>query len=308
MENMLMNPAQLTQMGQVPFYLMPDAHNWMKQAQSADAATLQEIMAARQREAQLHPLKMQQGQATLESTLLGNQGKQLDLQKQKTLQPKQIESELAELVSKADEREWQDSVRKIYKGMQAGNPEMMRLYEQLPEMVKLRKEHQNRMALEQEESRRAFGVANINADKAKTVQELRNRASMGGKMPKNPRELMTYYTTQANMEDDTEKREKLLELAEAEWQKVIKQAVLEAQARQAGNPTLTPGPTGQPVLGERPVPTPGAMPRAASSADATKPPKLAGKAAEDWITRAMSANKGMTREQVIAEGKRLGKL
>lgn len=266
-----MNPTQLTQMGQVPFYLMPDAHNWMKQAQGADAATLQEIMAQRQRTAQLHPLKMQQEQATLESTLLGNQGKQLDLQKQKALQPKQIDNELAELVSKADEREWQDSVRKIYKGMRDGNPEMIKLYEQLPEMVKLRQEHQNRMAVEQEETSRAVKVANIGADSKREVQDLRNRAATGNKMPKNPRELMTYYQTLANMEEDPNRKEQLLAQAEVEWQKVIKQAVLEAQARQAGNPTVGTNEAGQPTLTERPAPTPGPMPRAASSNNDGKP-------------------------------------
>jgi hypothetical protein len=56
-----------------------------------------------------------------------------------------------------------------------------------------------------------------------------------------------------------------------------------------------------PSAGGKPIPQP-------PVGGAGKPSVLQGQAAEDWITRAMQANKGMTREQVIQEGKRLGKL
>lgn len=264
MENMLMNPAQLTQMGQVPFYLMPEAHNWMKQAQSADAATLQEIMAARQREAQLHPLKMQQGQATLASTLLGNQGKQLDLQKQRVLQPKQIDNELADLVSKADEREWQDSVRKIHKGMLEGNPEMIKLYDQLPEMIKLRKDHENKMALEKEETSRAVKVANIGADSRRQVQEMRSSQQAelarikAAATAKNTDQLMAEYVQRAANATDAQERAYWNELANVT-------AMLKAQSSPAGQqPLVDPNKLpGAPITQPSPpqVPASGAQPK-----------------------------------------------
>ena len=264
MENMLMNPTQLTQMGQVPFYLMPEAHNWMKQAQGADAATLHEIMAQRQRTAQLHPLKMQQEQATLESTFLDNQTKQLGLQKTRALQPKQIDNELAELVSKADEREWQDSVRKIYKGMRDGNPEMVKLYNQLPEMVKLRQEHQNRMAVEQEQTSRAVKVAHIGADSKREVQEMRSSQQAelarikAAATAKNTDQLMAEYVQRAANATDAQERAYWNELANVT-------AMLKAQSSPAGqqplvDPSKLPGvPITQPTPPQ--VPASGAQPK-----------------------------------------------
>lgn len=69
MNNMLLNPQGLSQLGQVPLMYANQAYDWMKQAQGADQATLADIMAQRQRQAQQHPLDMQQKQATLEQTM-----------------------------------------------------------------------------------------------------------------------------------------------------------------------------------------------------------------------------------------------
>lgn len=296
-----MNPTQLTQMGQVPFYLMPDAHNWMKQAQSADAATLQEIMAKRQREAQLHPLQMQKEQAGLESLLLGNQEKQLGLQKTRALQPKQIDNELLRLAIEADENEWKQTELKIRNGVLQNNPEALKLYEQLPAIREARLKAQQEKDKEKEETLRAFGVAQIGADSRRQVQEMRSSQQAelarikAAATAKNTDQLMAEYVQKAAAATDPQERAYWNELANVT-------SMLKAQSSPAGqqpmvDPTKLPGAPISP-------PTPPQVP----ASGAAKQPKLAGKAAEDWITRAMSANKGMTREQVIAEGKRLGKL
>lgn len=264
MENMLMNPAQLTQMGQVPFYLMPEAHNWMKQAQSADAATLQEIMAARQRTAQMHPLNMQREQATLESTLLGNQGKQLDLQKQRVLQPKQIDNELLKLATEADENEWKQTELKIRNGVAQNNPEALKLYEQLPTIREARLKAQQDKDKEKEETRRAFGVAQIGADSRRQVQEMRSSQQAelarikAAATAKNTDQLMAEYVQRAANATDAQERAYWNELANVT-------AMLKAQSSPAGqqplvDPSKLPGvPITQPTPPQ--VPASGAQPK-----------------------------------------------
>lgn len=66
------------------------------------------------------------------------------------------------------------------------------------------------------------------------------RAAAGGsKQPKNPQELMTFYTMKANSSDDPEERAKWTELANAEWQKIQQKIILDYEARKAGNVDLS---------------------------------------------------------------------
>lgn len=69
-----------------------------------------------------------------------------------------------------------------------------------------------------------------------------------------------------------------------------------------GAGALPPNNGGLTPPGMPPVPYPQQQPQQPQAG------KLQGAAAENWITRAMQANPGMTREQVIAQGKSLGKL
>lgn len=71
-----------------------------------------------------------------------------------------------------------------------------------------------------------------------------------------------------------------------------------------GQPQPTPAPA-RPV---NPAQGGSSMPPGFDNQPAVPPAKLQGPAAEDWIKRAMQANPKMTREQIIAEGQRKGKL
>lgn len=303
--NEMLNPSSMVQMGQVPLFMMGEAYDWMNRAKGADAASLEEVMKERQRKEQLHGLDVQQRGATLEGVLLGNQEKQLGLEYTRATQPKKIDTELLKLMSEADETEWKDTVRKIEKGVLENNPQALKLYEQLPKIREERLKHKQDMEKEKEQTQRAYGVAQIGADSREQAARLRNQAATGGRMPKSPRELMTYYTAMANTEEDETIRNELLAKAEAEWQKVLQEEVAKAQARAAGTPTLNFDPaTGKPIgLTQRPTPDTGNMPRAQSPKTTNYTPVQ-----KDWIQRAMKANPGMTEQQVIEQGRKLGKL
>lgn len=174
MNNMLVNPQGLSQLGQVPLMYTNQAYDWLKQAQGADQATLADIMAQRQRQAQLAPIQKQQAEATLAQTQLGNAKQGYDNRvREATLEdrvvngetiPGEISARIAKFAAEANEDKWKGFQAKVEMGATQGDPKMVALYKQMPKWLAERQKHQERMLIEQEETRRAQATAGIAAN------------------------------------------------------------------------------------------------------------------------------------------------
>lgn len=300
------NPQAMAQVGQLPLGMLWDGLDYLKQAQGRDQATLQDVMAQRQRAQQSHDLNMQTGQATLEGTMLGNRKKKLDVDMQEQLQPTEIKSKFRDLALKATEDEMKAAEQEIMKGVRANDPNALKLYEFLPQIREERKKSADRMALEKEQTSRAISVANIGVQGRKDVAAINKQAAVEkmaqAKSPKDYEELAVQYDTMAQRAETREDAAHYISLAQVARQNA---AYIRAAGQTAPNPAaLTPP-------GSPPLTTPrveSATPPLPQGVGASPKPKLVGPQAEDWIVRAMKLNPGMTREQVIEEGRKAGKL
>lgn len=241
MDQLQYTPQNMQQVGQLPLAMLWDGMDFLKQAQGNDQATLAEIMAQRQRAAGKHKLDMDQGAATLEQTMLGNQEKQLAINKTKALQKKQIDTELLRLGTEASEAEWKDVQTKIFTGVKNNDPASIKLYEQLPAIRDARLQHKQAMEKEQEQTRRAYGVANIGADSRRSIADSQaaQRAELAkikqAVQTKSTDQLMAEYVSLAASATTEEDRARYNELAN-----VV--AALKAQSAPAGQqPIIDPG-------------------------------------------------------------------
>lgn len=237
MEQLLYNPQTMQQVGQLPLALLWDGMDYLKQAQGQDQATLAEIMAQRQRAGAKHKMDMDQGAATLEQTMLGNQQKQLDLQKNKALQKKTIDTELLKLGAEADEAEWKGFQARVMQGVAQGHPKMLELYKQLPAIQEARLKHQQEMEKVRAQGATQERVANIGADSRRSIAELQaaQRAELvkikQAVQNKSTDQLMAEYVASAAAATTEEERARFNELAN-----VV--ASLKAQSAPAGQQPL----------------------------------------------------------------------
>lgn len=270
MDNMLFKPESMQTIGNLPLMFTNEGLSWMDRAKQMDRDTLANIMQERQRKGQEFDLLQKQRQATLEGTMLGNDNTRLtnvglgmtNRVKQATL-PQEIQSKLDEFALKADSTKWTQFTNKIREGLASDDPKVRSqaeaVYNRLPDALKARQEHQRKLEIEKEQTQRAISVANIGASSREKVAGSKAGAV---KIPKTPRELLTYYTYTANQMEDGPEKEQMMALAEAEWNKIQQEAILAAQAGQTGKVDPAGLSNGKIPTNPAPAPTPLPKPRA----------------------------------------------
>jgi hypothetical protein len=302
MNNMMMNPQALSQLGQVPLMYTNQAYDWMKQAQGADQATLADIMKQRERQAQLAPIQQQQAEATLAQTQLGNTKQGFDNRVREETLPQEIQDKLDKFASDADEYKWKGFQARVFKGASEGDPKMVALMKQMPTWQAERQKHQEQMEREQEETRRAQNVASTAAGARIATATPPNAIS------KDPYQAYAQLAMQlANMEQNTPEAQAIMRKMEA----IRVQAQEKLDGAAAGKFTKDPvtgqwGPRQAPQL---PGPAGAAPQQAAPGPQAPRPSPMQFSPAQiQWIQAAKKANPGMSDADIIAEGKRRGKL
>ena len=187
------------------------------------------------------------------------------------------------------------------------SPEAQKWYKTfLPQFKEI---EQERLRIQQQ-GEKDENIARIRAEEMRATNAAKPPTSAGSKAPLTMEQrilsakkaterlaLLRQAAKQAELEGDMEKSAFYNALAEE--QVPIANAELNNQPR-PGSPNL-------PGMGIKSNPPIDLSKKAPETPTPTKSTKLMGAAAEDWINRAMKANK-MTREQVIIEGKKIGKL
>jgi hypothetical protein len=304
MNNMMMNPQALSQLGQVPLMYTNQAYDWMKQAQGADQATLADIMKQREREAQLAPIKQQQAEATLAQTQLGNTKQGFDNRVREEAIPDEIKAEIAKFAASVDENKWKGFQAKVNLGASQGDPKMVALMKQMPEWQSARQKYQEEMELAKIRAAAQVQAANVAGTSRVTAAGI----TKPDKLSSNP----WYAYAQLAMMQST------LDPASTEAQEIAKkmlaiqvQAQEDADRKAAGQFVKDPvtgqwGPRKAPQL---PGPAGAAPQQAAPTPQAPRPsPMQFNPTQMQWIQAAKKANPGMSDADIIAEGKRRGKL
>lgn len=253
MNNILYSPQNLQTLGQLPLHLTGHGLEAMDQFKRADADTLQELMAQRQRAAQTHTADMAQKGATLEQTMLGNRAKTMDNQVRAATLPQEIQAKFDEFTKKADDHQWSMFESKIKNGLQSPDPttraQAQAMYDQLPAQIEKRRQYSHEMEKEREGTRRATSVAKIGADsrreiadiraqQARELQEIRNAASGGGNLSLT--QLVAKYIDLAQQQQDPQMREYYMNLANT-TAAVAAQMTPAGQAPQINPSALPPG-------------------------------------------------------------------
>lgn len=299
-------PQNMQAVGQLPLGLLWDGMDFLKQAQGRDQQTLANTMAENQRKQQMHEATLAQTNAQTQGTLLGNKTKQLANTYDEAVNPAKIKNELMRFGVEASEGEFRQVVADINKGMMSQDPTVRKnatmLYEQLPSVMESRKKAAADLAEKEGGWKNARTVAEIGARSREQVAAIRGPSGSGSGQPTDMNSVL------AKMKKASEKVAHLTAVIASLPPDDPKAVVYSAQ-RDALIPQIemenelaalrARSGLGQDANGQWGVqPTP--------KLDQKGPTKS--KAAEEWITRAMQANPGMTREQIEAEGKRRGKL
>lgn len=312
MNNMLLNPQGLSQLGQVPLMYTNQAYDWMKQAQGADQATLADIMAQRQRQAQLAPIQQQQAEATLAQTQLGNTKQGYDNRvREATLEdrvvdgqriPGEISAKISKFAAEVDEERWKSFQAKVNLGASQGDPKMVAIMKQMPAWQAERQKHLEAMEKAREETRRARSTATIGANAKVTSATLPKPT----KLSTDPWEAYAQLAMQlATLEPNSPEAQNIAK----QMQAIQIQAQEVADQKAAGK--FTQDPSGKWVPRKAPaLPGPAApAPQPAPGPQAPRPsPMQFNPAQMQWIQNAKKANPGMSDADIIAEGKRRGKL
>ncbi len=333
-----MTPGALAQLGKIRPDYMPDVWAWQNRATQADNTTLADMMRAAQEEEQLSPIRVKRGQADLESVMVNtdrtrgliDQDKEVTTQKRmdnelaQHLLPQKKVTEFAELVTKADDEQRKQAEIKVYQMMQSSDPKVRAMGQQLYPTLKAAIDKKFNVETETAGQLKVQGSANAaaaarNAQTIAANRELEQMRIDAGKYKKKNEETasgiisavqagkLTYekaatsFEILSRVEEDPEKAKLYAELANKFGAEALK-----ANQTRAGGKLDVGAVTGMPTT---PVPSTGLGETPAPSAEPKPRPTVGLKEQqkEEWIVRAMKANPGMTREQVEAEGKKLGK-
>lgn len=143
MNQFMFNPESLAQLGQLPIEHTSRGYDWMQMARQADQATLADIAAQRQRQAEMHPLEVAQKQATLADTQAITQGRQIANEWAPKVNQADLDAKLFKLTQDKSEEEIKNIEREAYKLMTSDDPrkqEMGRaVYERMPAVLEKRK-------------------------------------------------------------------------------------------------------------------------------------------------------------------------
>lgn len=307
MNNMLVNPQGLSQLGQVPLMYTNQAYDWLKQAQGADQATLADIMAQRQRQAQLAPIQQQQAEATLAQTQLGNAKQGYDNRVREATIPQEIADKLAEFASKADEYKWKGFQARVAQGVSEGDPKMVAIMKQMPAWQAERQKHQEEMELAKVRAAAQVQSANVAGASRVTAAGLPKPT----KLSDDPWEAYGQLARQlAVLDENTPEAQAIMKQMAA-----TKALAEEAAMNRAKNQFVIDPVTGK-VTTRKPAPLPAPTaptpaPQPAPGPQAPRPAPMQFTAAElNWLQRAKAdpRNKGVTEQALIEFGMANGKI
>jgi hypothetical protein len=242
MNNLLYTPQNLQTISQLPLHHTNRGLEMMDQFKNADAATLQELMAQRQRSAEMHTADLAQKGATLESTILGNKAQGMTNEVKAATLPQEIKAKLDEFAKKADDHQWAMFESKIKNGLQSQDKivkaQAQAMYDQLPAQIKLRQEQAYERSLREMTDNTTRRGQDISAQTTRETANIR-ATSTAKKFPTTPAALYAMYQNEAdNPENTPEERMRYKELAERELERMVQARILAAQASSAGRPDI----------------------------------------------------------------------
>lgn len=263
---------------------------------------------------QMNPLRVRQaqlGNQTTEAQLPGVQADSWNKTRNQQVRegiPLDVEqrAQLSKMAAQMSDDEWKQEEAAIQKALVHPSAAVRA---QAQQMLPMLKEFQMERMKATDRQEREAALENLKAQHAQELARINNEAGRfkgkGGSGVKNIDDAilagkLTYEkaavyfenaAAEAQAAGDEDKAMLLLERARMYEQKAKEKAAAGVGA--VDRPDLKG--LGIPTTKPQVSPPVGAAPKAAG-------------AAEDWIARSMKANPGMTREQIIAEGKRRGKL
>ena len=326
--NLANTPRSLADIANVRVSDMPSVWEWQRNSQQMDQTTLEDMMRAANEEATLSPGRVKRQEADLQSVLLGNQEKQQDITKKTMdnelaahLLPQAKQTEWKKLLKEASDSDLKVAENEVYNMLRSPDPKIRAVGKQLEsgltEAVKQRLQGDQQMRVQSSQNAAAaarnaatiasaekINQANIDAGKynKKGSQAAANVADavLSGKL--GYEKGATMLQTLATLDPENPDAPKWLELANKFAQEALKKEAAKAGSPNLGAMGIETNPAPQTGLG---APAPAVANRPARQ-EAQQTNKTT-QAKEDWISRAMKANPGMSREQVEEQGKKLGK-
>lgn len=303
--NLMVNPTSLSQLNKVPIDMTLESMDWLSRANDMDNQRIADLPSLIAHEQRMRPLKETQSdlnnQTSLaqlpglraQSNMLGRKDKMEDITfddtvkgKLRELALKSGEDEIKGLQQQGEKMLYSQNPQERYRGQQilAASKAM---YEELvkDQRAKEMEIFKNNLLMQRDAANNASREA-IAAQKAAWERE-----KQGAKTPKDWQEMAVRKDIAMRAAKTAEERQELA--AQRDYANEMA-AYLRQQAVPAPviNPAVAPN-----VLQDPRKP----MPTDAPSKAENKPVN------EDWVSRAMKANPGLTREQVIEQGRQLGK-
>ena len=288
----------LTQLNQVPVDMTLEGMAALRQRQQTDAITLQELARTQQHEQQMDPLRIRQQQLANDVSLQ-NLGKTTrDNREADFTSNARMQDELKKHLLNADASDLAQIEQQGQRLAYSTNPRERATGQQILLQTKAAIQEREKIRLQGVNSLAVANVGAASRERAAGLAAAAKRAALTAKTPKDWQELAVRMQQQLFSEADPEARTMLSQ----QIQYAQQMAERLKPAQQAINPENAGGMFVDPrgAIPSPPAGSPG------QQAPQQGPLKLTPKH-EDWITRAMAANPGATRAQIIEQGTTLGK-
>lgn len=288
----------LTQLNQVPVDMTLEGMAALRQRQQTDAITLQELARKQQHEQQMDPLRIRQQQLANDVSLQ-NLGKTTrDNREADFTSNARMQDELKKHLLNADASDLAQIEQQGQRLAYSTNPRERATGQQILLQTKAAIQEREKIRLQGVNSLAVANVGAASRERAAGLAATAKRAALTAKTPKDWQELAVRMQQQLFSEADPEARAMLSQ----QIQYAQQMAERLKPAQQAINPENAGGMFVDPRGAIPPPPAKSTGQQASQQGPLKLTPKH-----EDWITRAMAANPGATRAQIIEQGTTLGK-
>lgn len=291
----------LTQLNQVPVDMTLEGMAALRQRQQTDAITLQELARKQQHEQQMDPLRIRQQQLANDVSLQ-NLGKTTrDNREADFTSNARMQDELKKHLLNADASDLAQIEQQGQRLAYSTNPRERATGQQILLQTKAAIQEREKIRLQGQNAERLMGIQ-VNAGRfTKPAPVDRNTLLIklrSSKSALQTAEILDQAHSEAVAAGDTAGAQELAVRAMQARQR----AAEDARNRGLATPGIDIGATGGLAMN----PPPQAQAPIAGNTGQQAPLKFTPQH-EDWVKRAMAANPGATREQIIEQGTKLGK-
>lgn len=310
--NGLNSLTALGQLDKVPLDMTLEGLRGYGQAQQADKIGLQEMLRKQQFEQQMDPMRLQQMQNTTDMGLQDLHSKKRTNREMDFTSDARMQAEYKGFLQKASDSDVAMATNKWQEMAMSPNP---KISAQGRAGLSMTKEF---LLAKQGQDAQARVTGSNNATQIK-LEQMRIDA---GKYAKQQKITVGFQTELSKAQGAAKKlavvqQYKAMAAADPELEGIketldmLEYNLAPQAARELAAGDAKPGAVDIRGVTEGRVPTQPVLPITPEPRTAPAKPaasKLSGKAAEDWVSRAMAANPGMSREQIMEQGRLKGKL